>query len=584
MRLRSAGFALVPLLSCVACSSHNGGGGGGAGGSGHDMAAPATGGADLAGVPPGSDLAQLASPDMAPAPYDWLQFGFDAQHSGVNPRETTITAANVATLTLKAQFAFPKLAGENGSIVDGAVVYLSGVSTAGGTRDLVFATTTAGTLYALDAVTLTQVWMKSHGPTGGACTNSHGVPCYATSEPAIDPNRKFVYSYGLDGYVHKHAVADGTETTTGGWPALVTKKPTVEKGGCNLAVASTRTGDFLYSGVGGYYGDAGDYQGHVTTIKLADGTQKVFNTLCSNQTTHFVLNGTPDCTGHRESAVWARSGVAYRPDDDRIYFATGNGEYVAAMFLWGDTVLAINADGGGTATGPLDAWTPADQNALNSADADVGSTAPAFLPVPAGSKYMHIALQGNKVPSGKTAAPMRILNLDDLSGMGGPGHLGGELFDLDVPQGNEILTQPAVWVNPADNTTWVFVANDSGISGLRLVPDGGTGTPSLTKVWTSSVGGSSPVVANGVLFYVSDNAGMGGTNQVYALDPVGAAGAAKVLWQADLKALTGAAVVGGVHWEGVIVAHGRVYVTSEHGNSAAGTADGLGFLSMFALP
>jgi len=505
------------------------------------------------------------------AHYDWLQFGFDAQHSGSNPLETTITSANVASLALKQQVMLP-------APVDGAPLYLSDVATANGMQDLVFVETTAADLYALDAHTLATVWMKSH-PHAGTCTSSNGGPCYTTSEPAIDPNRMFVYAYGLDGMVHKHAVGDGSEVTGGGWPEVSTLKPNLEKGSSDLAIAATKTGTFLYAAAAGYPGDAGDYQGHVTTINLGDGSQKVMNALCSDMAVHFAANGTPDCAGQTQAAVWARGGVLYRADDDRVYFSTGNGGYNMTT-LWGDSVLAMNADGSGTASGPIDVWTPSDEAALNSADADVGSTGPALVPVPAGSKYAHVGLQGNKVPSGSNAAPIRLLDLDDLSGTGTVGALGGELFKMDVPQGDEILTQPAVWQNAADQSTWIFIANDSGISALTLVPDGGSGKPSLKTAWMKSAGGSSPVVANGILYYASNGAGRNGANNVFALDPT----TGNVLWMGPLKALSGTATIGGIHWESVIVAHGGVYATSEHGNTNGGRADGSGYLSLFALP
>jgi hypothetical protein len=177
---------------------------------------------------------------------------------------------------------------------------------------------------------------------------------------------------------------------------------------------------------------------------------------------------------------------------------------------------------------------------------------------------------------------MRIVNLDDMSGMGGPGHLGGELFDMNLAQAGEVLTQPAVWVNPADQSTWAFVANGNGISALKLVPDGGTGKPSLMTMWTKAQGGSSPIVANNILFYSGTGAGRNGTNTVYAIDP--AAGTGTVLWSAQLKAMTGGATVGGIHWESVMVARGNLYVPSENGNTNSGIADGKGYLSLFALP
>src|SRR5438477_11195992 len=88
--------------------------------------------------------------------YDWLQFGFDPQHSGNNTRETKLSAANVATLVRVFQHLLPASA-------DGAPVYLSSVATFTGTRDLVFVTTIAGHIVALDAHSGAQIWSKVYG-------------------------------------------------------------------------------------------------------------------------------------------------------------------------------------------------------------------------------------------------------------------------------------------------------------------------------------------------------------------------------------------------------------------------------------
>ena len=69
--------------------------------------------------------------------YDWLQFNGDASHSGDNALEKTISPANVSQLHLLFQVALP-------AVADGAPVYLSNVSTAGGIRNLVFLTLRTG--------------------------------------------------------------------------------------------------------------------------------------------------------------------------------------------------------------------------------------------------------------------------------------------------------------------------------------------------------------------------------------------------------------------------------------------------------
>jgi outer membrane protein assembly factor BamB len=488
-------------------------------------------------------LAVLPTTPRAPtALIDWLQFNFDPQHSGNNPQETAISAANAASLAVMFQVTLPATA-------DGAPAYLSSVTTPTGLKNLVFVTTVTGTIDALDASTGVQVW--SHQNPAGTCRINNGSSvCYTTSSPVVDPNRQYVYSYGLDGFVHKYQVGNGTEITTGGWPELATLKPFNEKGSSALSFATAQNGTtYLYVTNGGYPGDAGDYQGHVTAINLADGSQKVFNTMCSNQAVHFHQTpGTPDCTGV-QSAIWARPGVIYNPENNRIYMATGNGTFDPAAYEWGDTIFALNPDGTGANGNPLDSYTPTNYSTLQATDADLGSTAPAIVPVPANSSVAHLAVQAGK------DAMLRLVNLDNLSGLGGTGHTGGQVgAPINVPQGGQVLTMPAVWVNPADSQAWVFVSNQNGISGLKLVVNG-SGTPSLSPVWQNSGGGSSPVLAGGVLFFSRNNL-------IQALNPL--TGAA--LWSSTATS--------GIHWESPIVVNGVVYITDESSKLTAFSLNG----------
>lgn len=475
--------------------------------------------------------AGAAAPANAAAPYDWLQFDGDPRHSGNNTLEATISPQNVAGLTRRFQTTLP-------AIADGAPVYVGGVSTASGTRDLLFVTTKAGDVVALDAHSGSQIWIQ-HNPAGTCTVNNGSQPCYTTSSPVIDPNRQYVYSYGLDGRVHKYQVGSGAEVTGGGWPEVATIKGFNEKGSSALAFATARDGaTYLYVTNGGYLGDRGDYQGHVTAISLASGSQNVFNANCSDQTVHLGLSpNTPSCTAV-QSAIWARSGVVYDPNTDRIYMATGNGPFNPGQNSWGDTVFALRPDGAGSNGGPIDSYTPDNYQQLDDQDLDVGSTAPAILPVPASSAVQHLAVQGGK------DAMLRLLNLDNLSGQGGPGHTGGEIgAPIWIPQGGQVLTAPAIWVNPSDHGTWVFVADDRRVSGLKLNFDA-SGNPSLQVTWQNTTGATSPIVANNVLYYAT-------SGSIQAINPTDGAR----LWSSN--------DIGAIHWESPIVANGVLYITDE---------------------
>jgi hypothetical protein len=477
--------------------------------------------------------------------YDWLQFGGNPQHSGNNTSETALTAANVSSLASMYTAPLP-------STADGAPVFLEDVTTPLGVKNLLFVTTKDGWIVALDAQTGTTVWSHQNGP-GGCKINNGSSDCYTTSSPVIDPNRLYVYSYGLDGNVHKYQVGDGTPITTGGWPALATFKGYDEKGSSALSTATSAGVTYLYVTHGGYPGDAGDYQGHVTAINLANGAQKVFNTTCSDQPAHMHPVGggvSPTCPSAQD-AIWSRPGVIYDAGTDRVFMATGNAfNGTAGQFdgntNWGESVIALHPDGtGGTgaiAGKPLDSYTPTTHVNLDIGDADVGSTAPAILPVPATSAIQHLAVQGGK------DSTLRLLNLQNLSGQGGPGNVGGEVAGsiIGVPQGGQVFSQPAVWVNPADASTWIFVVNSSGASGMRLNFDAG-GNPSLAPQWHNGQSGTSPVIANNMVFFV-------GGSTVRALDPL----SGTQLWSA--------ASGGGTHWQSVIVANRMVFVADQAGH------------------
>ena len=121
-------------------------------------------------------------------------------------------------------------------------------------------TTKAGDLVASNLETGARVWSLSFG-TGSCRINNGTSPCYTTSSPVIDQAAGYVYSYGLDGKVHKVNLATGAEVQDGTWPVPVTLKPWDEKGSSALSSATAANGhSYLYVTNSGYPGDLGDYQ------------------------------------------------------------------------------------------------------------------------------------------------------------------------------------------------------------------------------------------------------------------------------------------------------------------------------------
>lgn len=478
---------------------------------------------------------------------DWPQFGYDATHSGNNPAETVLTATTVKQLVSL----FPGGATLPAK-VDSAPVYQSNVVTSTGTQDLLFALTSSGstaTLLAIDAASGATVWSKQ---TSGKQPT--------TSSPAIDPNQQFVYSYGVDGMAHKYAIGSGNEVVTGGWPEVISLKTDVEKVASGLTIASSGGTNFLVVVTDGYIGDGGNYQGHLVSMRLATGAQTVFNVMCSDRSIHFS-SGANDCAGV-QSGIWGRGGATFDTATDRVYIATGNGQFNANSggSNWGDSVLALAPDGSGRGGGqPRDSYTPANYQNLQDTDTDLGSISMAVLPVPAGSAVAHLGMQVGK------DAKLRLIDLDDMSqqsifvdgfdgpsvaARGAPGGVGGEVQLMNVPQGGDgMREQPAVWVNPLDNSIWLFVANHSGISGLQLGLDGNH-RPLLTSRWTKLASSTSPIIANGMLY----NAGActGGGTCISARNPL----TGSVLWSSP--------TIGAVHWQSPILVNGALYITDNN--------------------
>jgi hypothetical protein len=308
------------------------------------------------------------------------------------------------------------------------------------------------------------------------------------------------------------------------------------------ASALNISGGSLIVPTDGYLGDAPPYQGHVVTIDRASGRiTAVWNSLCSDRHTLIVPRTCPAS----DSAIWGRAGAVVEPGTGRILVATGNAPFNGSTD-WGDSVLELSPDGSQL----LHNWTPTDQAQLNSNDADLGSTSPAILPPFDGRR---LAVQGGK------AGVLDLLDLDRLDGTtGGPSaRLGGQIQELQSPGGDQVVTAPAVWTH--NGRTWVFVGDGSGTWAYVL---GGTSAhPRLSVAWRSSSGGTSPLIAGGLL---------------YVYDP---GGALDVYLPARGRRLV-SLPAGSGHWNSPIVIGGRVIVPVGNANDHATS----GTLDIFHLP
>jgi PQQ-like domain len=396
-------------------------------------------------------------PDKVAPGHDWTQFGFDDARSSVSAAPTGIDANNVGSMR-RQQVTLD-------GTVDASAIYLSDVPVNGAPHDALFVTTTYGKTIAINANTGAILWTYTP-PDYQSWT---GSPQITNSTPVADPGREFIYAASPDGHIQKLAVADGHAV----WSTAVTSLPQKEKVASPL---SYYTGHII-AVTGGYIGDAPPYQGHVAILDAASGKLlHVWNSLCSDRAGIITPSQCPESG----SAIWGRAGAVIDSATGDIYVATGNGRWDGRTY-WGDAVLRLDS----SATHILGNYTPSNSNALADADADIGSTSPALVG------------GGDIVQAGKDGK-IRLLSAASMTGAAP--HSGGELEAVPTPAGNRVFT--AVAVRRSGSGTSVFITDNDGTTAWTV------SSGKIFPLWQNNNGGTSPVIAGGLL-YVYDAHGGG---------------------------------------------------------------------------
>jgi putative pyrroloquinoline-quinone binding quinoprotein len=432
------------------------------------------------------------------AGHDWTRFGWDARRSNDDPHATGITAANVGLLA-RQQVHLP-------GTVDSSAIYLHGVSVHGATHDAFFVTTTYGITLAIDASSGNILWRWT--PPG--YSRRAGTAQITTATPVADPSRKWIYAASSDGRIQKLSIATGHAV----WRRSITKLPQFEK----IAASLNFNGGHVIATTGGYIGDAPPYQGHVAIIGAKHGRLlHVWNSLCSGR---HVLIYPPRCTPS-DSAIWGRAGAVVVPGSGRLLVATGNGPWDGHA-NWGDAVLVLSAK-----AKLIGNYTPTNTAQLNVQDIDLGSTSPVYL-------TSKLIAQGGK--DGK----IRLLSMRRLRGT--RPHKGHELQVVSTPSGTDLFTAPAVW--RSGKQIWLIAADGGGTQAWSL--SGGR----LHSVWRNGHGGTSPVIAGGLLWVYDPGGGL------------------RVYQPASGKLVTTLSAGGG-HWNSPIVTDGRVALPEGDANDHA---------------
>lgn len=440
---------------------------------------------------------------------DWPQFGWGPASSSSPSGPTGITTKNLPSLVRRQV----KLDGT----VDSSAIYLHAVTVKGGRHDVFFVTTSYGKTIAIDASQGTILW--EYAPPD--CTPLEGTRQITNSTPVADPDRRYIYAASPDGMVEKLAVSDGQLI----WKTPITLRPDREKISSPLKYFRGR----IIAVTGGYF-DQPPYQGHVAILDARSGKLlHVWNSLCSNRTGLLQPSSCKDV----RSPIWGRAGAVIDPSTGDIFVATGNGPYDGKT-NWGSSTIELNPD----ATKILANYTPKEYAQLSAHDLDLGAISPTLLGhglIAQGGKYGLIRLLSRKAIAGD--AP----------------HVGHEIQVVATPAQADMYAALAVWRH--NGQAWIFAANTAATAAWKL--DHGR----LAEMWKSGHGGTSPVVAGGLLYVYDPQGGL----RVY--DPV------KGTQIADLPCGRG-------HWNSPIVVDGRIALPEGDANEHSSK----GVLDIWSLP
>jgi outer membrane protein assembly factor BamB len=441
---------------------------------------------------------------------DWTQFGWDVAASSAPNGPTGITASNVASLQ-RHQVALD-------GTVDASAIFLRAVNVKGSEHDVFFVTTTYGKTIAIDADQGSVLWEY----TPPQFASWVGTRQITNSTPVADPDRNHVYSAAPDGTIQKLAISDGHVL----WTTPITLLPLREK----IASPLREFRGHIVAVTGGYIGDKPPYQGHVAILDAQTGKLlHVWNSLCSDRPELLVPSSCPST----QSAIWGRAGAVIDAATGDIFVATGNGPYNGKTD-WGDSTIELNAD----ATRMLGNFTPANNAALNSGDLDIGSASPVLLP-------------GGLLAQGGKDRLIRLLSIQAIAGA--VPHEDHEAQRVSTPSSSRLFTAPAVWRHTGE--TWMFAADADGTAAWTL--SGGK----LVEVWQNSNGGTSPVIAGGLLYVYDPKGGL----RLY--EPT------KGNQLANLESGSG-------HWNSPIVVNGKIALPEGNANQHATS----GVLDIWSLP
>lgn len=435
---------------------------------------------------------------------EWLTWGGDAERTGWNRGETTLSKQTVSRLGLKWKTQIDKEVSieiESGNSMLTAPLVAHDVSTPQGRKTVVYTLAASNTLAALDAATGTPIWRRTFDNTveprsnpNWICTNT------TTATPVIDKAKGLIYMLAADGRLH------GVDLG-GGAAKLIPPPPFVTPFSRNWSL--NLIDGFLYTTVGRGCGNGpvpgapapppGAIQGGAPPPVAAHMIAMDLNNPARPITRFFTSTARPN-------GAWSRAGLAWAHDS--LFVQTADGVWDPPQGLWGQTLLRLAPK----TLSVMDYFTPSNLTELNTNDLDYGSGGTL------GFTYRNRSLV---VSAGKDGT----VYLLDAKSLGGADHR-TPLFSMKVGNDEMSYASMGVWGAPATvvnsrDERWVYFpmwgppskdakfeksngdARDGSIMAFQVELRGEQ--PVLVPKWVSRnlAVPDSPVIANGVVYAIS---------------------------------------------------------------------------------
>jgi len=405
--------------------------------------------------------------------------------TGVQSKEFKLTPSSVSG----GKFGQLWAVGLDGSIW-GQPLYMNGITVGGKARNVVYATTSNDSVYALDADTGTVLWKKSFLSTGvtsvpGTVTKISN-PTGILSTPVIDPVKQAIFVVAQTSennatyYPHRlHALSliTGAELTAN--PELITDpdlQPIMKFQRPGLLLAN----GMVYVAFGSIE-DRSPYHGLLFAFDENTLEQKA------------VFNVTP--TGS-QGGLWMSGSSPEADSQGNIYISAGNGSVSTNNF--GESIVKLSPT-----LQELDYFTPYNYSNLNTNDLDMGSGSMILVPDQNGP-YPHLLIACGK------PTPIYVLNRDAFGGRGTTSDNIVQRLDHQIggnggqDPGQPCYNSPAMW---QENV--YFAPNYDVLKMFTLNPNTGmlSSTPVSKGTFLYDWPGADPVVsangnANGIVWTI----------------------------------------------------------------------------------